>query len=312
MTQPVEPITHVRISPEEGYAANRENWDGRARVHLGSQMYGVADLVSDPDAISSVVRRDLELWRPHLATGDADGGAGGAGGAHGVEGLDLVHLQCHIGTDTLSWSRLGARCTGIDLSPVSLELARDIADRAGQEIRFIESNVLTAADAVSERFDLVYTSTGTICWLHDLTAWAQQIARLLRPGGSFFFRDSHPFANALEDLDATALTPAYRYFPLGPGEAHTYADGLTYTDGDQGLISQPRNYEWPHSVAEVLSALIGAGLQIVAVEEQDDLPWPIHPSMTLQGEAYVLPERWRDRVPVAWSVVARSSGEAGG
>lgn len=291
----VEPMLTAEVSAQDGYAANRANWDGRARVHLGSRGYDVAGLLADPHRISGVVRRDLELWRPHLPRENATG----------VDGLSLVHLQCHIGTDTLSLSRLGARCTGVDLSPVSLEIAADLARRAGQQIRYVEANVVEAAGAVGEQADLVYTSTGTICWVQDLTAWAEQVATLLRPGGSFFFRDSHPMIDAMADGPAGELVPGYRYFPMPEGRAHTYADGVTYTDGDQSLITQARTYEWPHSVAEVLGALLAAGLEIRDVGEQDDLPWPAHPSMTAGERGFRLPEPWREQVPVAWSVVAR-------
>lgn len=291
-------MEQVPVDPEQGYAVNRDNWDGRARVHRESVGYAVDELVADPARLSAVARRDLALWRPHLPPDNSTG----------VDGLSLVHLQCHIGTDTLSLSRLGARCTGVDLSPASLEIAREIAERAGEQIRYVEANVLTAAAAVGEQVDLVYTSTGTICWVQDLTTWGQQVAALLRPGGSFFFRDSHPSASALADGDPEVFAPGYHYFPLPPGQAMTYADGATYTDGDQSHITQPRNYEWPHSVSEVLMALILAGLEIVEVDEQTDLPWPMHPAMVPEGEAYVLPEPWREQVPVAWSVVARKPG----
>ena len=295
MPAPMEP---VEVEPGKGYAANRDNWDGRARVHLGSADYAVDELVADPQRLSSVAQRDVGLWRPHLPPDNPTG----------LDGLSLVHLQCHIGTDTVSLARLGARCTGVDLSPVSLDIASDLAGRAGVQIRYVEANVLEAAAAVGEEVDLVYTSTGTICWVQDLQGWGQQVAALLRPGGTFFFRDSHPSANALADNDPRVFAPGYRYFPLPPGQAMTYADGFTYTDGDQSLITQPRNYEWPHSVSEVLMALVRAGLDIVEVDEQDDLPWPLHPAMTPEGEAYVLPAPWREQVPVAWSVVAREPG----
>ncbi|OLT15035.1 hypothetical protein BJF80_11835 [Serinicoccus sp. CUA-874] len=101
------------------------------------------------------------------------------------------------------------------------------------------------------------------------------------------------------------MTPAYGYFPLPEGEVFTHDDGVTYTDGDTSAITQPRNVEWSHSVSEILMALVDAGLQVVSVGEHQDLPWPQHPSMTVEGDAWVLPEPWRSQVPVALSVVAR-------
>ena len=103
-----------------------------------------------------------------------------------LAGLDVVHLQCHLGTDTVSLSRLGARrVVGVDLSPGSLRRARTIAERAGAAIEFVEANVYDAREAVEGSFDLVYTSLGVLCWLPDVTAWARVIASLLRPGGRF-------------------------------------------------------------------------------------------------------------------------------
>lgn len=289
----LEPLVEVEASDEEAYAANRDNWDGRARVHASSRVYGVDVLAADPTRSTSVAGRDLQLLGPHLPDGS-------------LEGLDLCHLQCHIGTDTLSFARRGARCTGVDLSPVSLQVATDLAVRAGQSIRYVEANVLDAADAVGERFDVVYTSTGTICWIHDLGRWAEQVAALMRPGAVFFLRDSHPFVNAMADDDASVMDVQNRYFPLAQGRAHTYEDTGTYTDGDTSAITQPRNYAWPHSVGEILGSLLGAGLRLVEVSEQDDLPWPVHPSMRVEGDAFVLPSPWREQVPVALTVVARA------
>lgn len=294
----LEPMTRASVSAAEAYAANRANWDGRAQVHAASRTYDLDGLVADPELVGAVVRRDLELLAPHLP--------GSGDGIPRLDGLDLVHLQCHIGTDTLGLARRGARCTGVDLSPRSLEIARDLAARAGQDIRFVEANVLDAAAAVGEQVDVVYTSIGTICWVQDLAEWGRQVAALLRPGGLFFFRDSHPMSNVMQDVDASAMTPAYGYFRLPDGEVFTHDEGVTYTDGDTAAITQPRNYEWPHSVSEILMALIDAGLHVVDVAEHQDLPWPQHPAMTREADgAWVLPEPWRSQVPVALSVVAR-------
>lgn len=301
--QPVAltPMERARMTPEAGYALNRDNWDGRALVHAASSDYDLDGLVGDPTRLSTVIRDDLQILRPHLPEGLRDGGDG----IPRLDGLDVCHLQCHLGTDTLSLARRGGRCTGVDLSPESLRIARDVAARAGQEIRYVEANVLDAAAAVGAEVDHVHTSIGTICWVQDLATWGRQIAALLRPGGTFFFRDSHPMLNVMDDTDPGLMTPGYGYFPLPTGESFTYADGQTYTDGDAAAITQPRNAEWSHSVSEILGALIDAGLRIEHVGEHQHLPWPAHPAMTLENEGFVLPEPWRSQVPVALSIVAR-------
>lgn len=190
MTEP-EPMEQVQVEPDAGYAANRDNWGWSGPCAPGQRRLLRRRAGRRSAAVVLDARRDAGLWRPHLPPGQP---------FIGLEGLSLVHLRCHIGTDTLSLARLGARCTGVDLSPVSLSIARDLADRAGEPIRYVEANALEAAAAVGEEVDLVYTSTGTICWVRDLATRSQQVAALLRLGGTFFFRDS-PSANALSDDD---------------------------------------------------------------------------------------------------------------
>ena len=68
---------------------NRAGWDERAPAHAASPDYDVDRFAADPGFLSSVVRFDLPLL------GD-------------ISGLRGAHLQCHIGTDTISLSRLGA------------------------------------------------------------------------------------------------------------------------------------------------------------------------------------------------------------
>src|SRR5215472_5746876 len=166
---------------EDYLAVNMANWDERVPAHVASEGYEVARFVSDPAFISDVVRFD----QPRL--GD-------------VRGLRGVHLQCHIGTDTISLARLGAGMTGLDFSPASLAQARRIAGLAGADVRFVEAAVYDAAAALGpEPFDLVYTGIGALGWLPDIARWAQVVAGLLRPGGRLFIQEGHPMLWALDD-----------------------------------------------------------------------------------------------------------------
>src|SRR5699024_9100412 len=186
---------------------NRANWDDRAALHEAAG-YGIEELVRDPALITPEVAQD----RGRL--GD-------------LAGLDVVHLQCHLGTDTVSLSRLGARrVVGVDLSPGSLRRARLLAERAGAAIEYVEANVYDAREAVEGAFDLVYTSLGVLCWLPDVTAWAQVVASLLRPGGRFLIRDDHPmFMTVGEDVsDGLRIEQPYfqRPEPMTWDEAGSY------------------------------------------------------------------------------------------
>ncbi|WP_104432015.1 class I SAM-dependent methyltransferase [Kineococcus xinjiangensis] len=274
------------MSETAAVAANRANWDERVASHLIA--YGVEDFIADPTRTTSIVRDDLALMAPHLPGGSP-------------AGLDLVHLQCHIGLDTLSWARLGARVTGIDFSSASTAAARDVAARAGLAATFLDSDVDSALDACGDRFDVVYTGVGALCWLPDLTRWARVVAGLLRPGGLFAVRDAHPVLSAVDDDRSDgALVLTHPYFPTG-GPQH-YDDGTTYADADVRL-QHADTYEWQHSLAEIVQALLDAGLTLTSLAEHRTIPWRALPQMVETAGGYVLPVGG-DRLPLTFSLTA--------
>ncbi|RMI14204.1 class I SAM-dependent methyltransferase [Cellulomonas triticagri] len=276
----------TRTAPErDDVETNRRSWDAVVPGHLVA--YGAEEFAADPARISSVVRDDLVAMAPHLPGGSP-------------EGLDLVHLQCHIGLDTLSWARLGARVTGVDFSPAATAAARDLARRAGLDASFVDSDVEGAVAACGRQFDVVYTGIGALCWLPDLAGWARTVAGLLRPGGVFHVRDAHPVLQAL-DQDRTdgALVLTQPYF-AGPPQrfdhATTYAGAAVPEDAATTV-------EWQHPVSEVVQALLDAGLTLVALAEGRTIPWPALPGMVRDGASWALPEG-RDRLPLTFSLTA--------
>ncbi len=281
-------------------ADNRANWDDRADVHVRSAFYDVDGFVADPRAVSAVVRRDLAVLAPHLPGGS-------------VEGRSLLHLQCHIGTDTVSWWRLGAReVHGLDFSPNSLRHAREIAERAGAAPRgwsgrsgvtFVEGDARFASAAIHRRFDVIVTSSGTIVWVPDLVDWARSIAGLLEPGGVFMIRDDHPMLAAL-DYDPWQVTGDY----LSGGGENVYEAADTYTDGParpaHTTITHTTNHEWHHDLSEVVTALIGAGLRIEALGEHPAMDWAPVAGMVETAEGFAFAQG-SPRIPLTFSMVAR-------
>lgn len=231
---------------------NRANWEARVPLHVASEGYGVQRYLDDPTFISSVVTFD----RPRL--GD-------------ITDKDVVHLQCHIGTDTLSLARLGARVTGLDFSPSALAAARQLAADCQQPVRYVESELYNAPAALGgSRFDIVYTGIGALCWLPDIKRWASVVASLLRPGGRLFIREGHPMLWALGDERPDGLvTLEYPYFE-GPGI--TFVEKQTYVDHD-GELDEPESIGFNHGIGEILTALMRAGMSITAFEEHDSVPW---------------------------------------
>lgn len=280
----------VQVNWEEARAANLANWEDRVPIHLGS--YGLERYRSDPSWVNPELPGDAALITRHLGRSGRD-----------LTGLDVVHLQCHIGTDTLSLARLGARVTGVDFSPAALDAAEALARECNAPIRWVCSDVMDAATAVGETFDVVYTSVGTITWLADLDRWAAQVAALLRPGGVFLIRDAHPALFSLDDSgEEAAPRVKYRYFPNGAAES--FDEDGTYLG--EGTVAHTRTYNFPHSLAEVVTALLGAGLRITGFEEGQELSWQYSPLMEqLPSGAWVWPEALRDRIPCTFTVVAR-------
>jgi SAM-dependent methyltransferase len=238
-------------------AVNRANWDERAPAHARSPDYGFDRFASDPTHLSGVVTFDL----PRL--GD-------------IAGLRGVHLQCHIGTDTVSLARLGARMTGLDFSPPALAEARRLAAMAGADVDFVEAE-LYDAPKVLERgsFDLVFTGIGALCWLPDIRRWAQVVATLLRPGGRLFLREGHPMLWALADPRPDGLLVVeYPYFEAaGPTR---FDEPGTYVTTDVPL-TRTVTWEWNHGLGEIVTALLDAGMRLTMLEEHESVPWEALP-----------------------------------
>ncbi|MGI9607093.1 MAG: class I SAM-dependent methyltransferase [Acidimicrobiales bacterium] len=264
-------------------AANLANWDERVEGHLAPDGYNVAELVDDSDYLTHVVRFDRQRL------GD-------------VSGRTLLHSQCHIGTDTLSWAKLGAQVTGLDFSPKAIEACRNIAQRLGIEATFVETEFYDAPDHIAGQFDIVYTSVGAICWLPDIDRWGEVLADFLKPGGTFYIRDTHPVVATLDDLrEDQELVMTYDYFrgdgPIQyPDEPESYLGSATLTNLEL--------YEWPHTIADVMNSLIRAGLTIERVEELQHLDWAFFNWMEESDGAWSLPADLHNRLPLQFSVTA--------
>jgi SAM-dependent methyltransferase len=255
---------------------NRANWDERAPAHAASPDYEVDRFVDDPEFLSRVVRFDL----PRL--GD-------------IRGLRGVHLQCHIGTDTISLARLGAVMTGLDFSSASLAQARELATQTGAEVRFVEAEVYDAVQTLGRGvFDLVYTGIGALCWLPSISRWADVVAGLLAPGGRLFVREGHPMLWALEDERTDGLLVVdYPYFeraePIEFDALGTYVE--TTANFHHNLILQ-----WNHGLGEIVSSLLDRGMELTMLVEHDSVPWTAMPGQMEQielGEWRLIDRPWR-------------------
>jgi SAM-dependent methyltransferase len=255
---------------------NRANWDERAPAHATSPDYNVQRFVDDPSFIGDVVRFD----RPML------------GDLSGVRG---VHLQCHIGTDSVGLSRLGARMTGLDFSPASIEQARALVARSGDDVTFVESDVYDAESALGgEQFDLVFTGIGALCWLPNISRWADTVGALLKPGGRLFIREGHPMLWSLADeRPDDLLVVDYPYFERD--EPIMWEDGGTYVETD-AVFTSNTTHSWNHGLGEILTAVMARGMRITGLVEHDSVPWEALPGQMTKddrGEWRLTDRPWR-------------------
>jgi SAM-dependent methyltransferase len=237
----------------DSLGVNRRAWDERAPVHAASADYGFDEFIREPEHLSGVVRFDVPLL------GDIRGQRG-------------VHLQCHIGTDTVSLARLGARMTGLDFSSASIEQARHLAESCGTAVDFVEAEVYQAPEVLAAgSFDLVYTGIGALCWLPSIARWAEVVARLLAPGGRLFLREGHPMLWAVDEAVSTErLVIGYPYFETA--EPIVFDEPGTYVETD-AVLEHTVSHSWNHGLGEIVSALLANGLAITGLVEHRSLPW---------------------------------------
>ena len=222
---------------------NKQTWNNKTDVHIASDFYDMPNFLKGKSTLNSI---ELELL------GD-------------VKGKRILHLQCHFGQDTMTFSRMGAKATGVDLSDKAIERAREFTAQLELNTTFVCCDIYDAPKYIDEKFDIVFTSYGTIGWFPDLNKWAEIISHFLKPDGIFVMADFHPvvwmFDNDFKEV-------FYNYFNIEPiieDESGTYAD--RYSDISAQTMT------WNHPTSELLNSLINNGLKINCFNEYDYSPY---------------------------------------
>lgn len=262
--------------------ANRKNWNDRVPVHLEAWGYSMAKFVEDPNYIADGV----EIQRSELGS---------------VEGKSLLHLQCQLGTDALSWARLGASVTGMDFSERAIAAAKKLFEDCNTPGRFFVAELYESRSVLNEQFDIVYTGGGALIWLPDIKGWAKVMSAFLKPGGTFYINDFHPVMLSLDlGRDDGLLSITRNYFetdePESIDEATSYAGS--------GVISNTRHFNWNHGIGEITTALIDAGLRIEFVREFQFVGYQGVPALEKPDEDWWRLPDHRERLPLAFSIRA--------
>jgi SAM-dependent methyltransferase len=236
---------------EDYFRINKATWNAKVKVHAETEMY---DMDAFKKGKSSLMAYELE------ALGD-------------VKGKSLLHLQCHFGQDTLSWSRLGAKCVGVDLSDEGIALAKRLNEELQLDAEFVCCNVLDTSKFITDTFDIVFTSYGVIGWLPNLKPWGQMIAERLKKGGTFFMAEFHPMVWMFDYKDRK---PIMKYGYMQDEVIYEEYEG-TYANQDSKMVS--KEYGWNHGLSEVINALTEAGLHIEYLKEHDESPYNVLPDL---------------------------------
>lgn len=272
----MQPTQNPASKSQHSYAEiNSKLWDTWTNIHVNSEMYDIEGFLNGKDFLKPIEIQEL---------GD-------------VSGKKLLHLQCHFGQDTLCWARRGAQVSGVDLSANAIKMARELSDKLGIDATFYNCNVYDTPIELNEQFDIVFTSYGTIGWLPDLDKWAAVIARCLKPGGTFYMSEFHPFVWMFDDETHEKIT--YGYF-----NTEMFIDDVTNTYADRNAKVEEKSATFNHPLSEIVNALINNGLQLQFLNEFNYSAFDVFPnSEEIEPGKFVM-KHFGGKVPYMYSIKA--------
>ncbi len=259
---------------------NKNLWNNWTDHHLHSRFYNPEGFIKGESSLN-----DIEL----NLLGD-------------VKNKTILHLQCHFGQDTLSLARLGAIATGIDLSDNAIAKAKELAAQLTLNARFICCNIYDLPDYLDEKFDIVFTSYGTIGWLPDLAKWGRLINNFLRVDGMFVLVEFHPIV-WMFDNDFNKIE--YGYFNK---EAIVELEMGSYADSE--AATNMESVTWNHPISEVFQALVSNGLRINNLMEYDYSPYNIFKHTEQVEEKKFMIKHLSNKIPLVYSMLATMEGSS--
>ncbi|NJM78560.1 MAG: class I SAM-dependent methyltransferase [Flavobacterium sp.] len=262
------------MKPENYLEINRQTWNIKVPIHLDSKFY---DMESFRKGKNSLPQTDIDLL------GD-------------IKGKSVLHLQCHFGQDSLSMARMGAKVTGIDLSDKAIEKAKALNIELNLDSNFICCDVYETLEHINDKFDIVYTSYGTIGWLPDLDKWAKVISKALKPNGKFIFVEFHPVLWMFDDN----FTKIQHHYHNEKPIIETYSG--TYANKEAEVSTS--EIGWNHSLAEVFQALLNSGLQIDHFNEYDYSNYNCFNEMIEFEKGKFRIKHLENKIPMMYSIVA--------
>lgn len=260
--------------PADFLKTNKQSWDNKVACHLASDFYDVKGFQKGNTSLNSI---ELDLL------GD-------------VRNKKILHLQCHFGQDSISLARLGAKVTGVDFSEKAIQAANKLASNEDVNVSFICCDLYSLPEKLTDTFDIVFTSYGTITWLPDLTKWAEVISQFLKPNGKFVFVEFHPVVWMFDD---DFKTIKYPYFNSG---AIVETETGSYADKDAAI--EQEYVTWNHSMGEVMNSLIKNNLEIKTLNEFKYSPYNCFKhTVEFLSKKYQI-DHLKDKIPMVYAIKA--------
>ena len=259
----------------EFFNTNKKAWNSKTPFHLKSELYDLEGFKKGNTSLKFIELEELG----------------------NVKNKSMLHLQCHFGQDSLSWARMGAKVTVVDFSDEAIKEARSLNDELNLGAKFIISNIYDIEEHLDEKFDIVYTSYGTIGWLPDLKEWGRLVSRYLKPGGIFYIVEFH---TVLWMFDDDFKKFKYSYFNLG--EIEEEVEG-TYADLNAPL--KQKQYGWNHPLSDVINSIVANGLQIEFLHEFPFSVYNVFPNSVKGKEGWWRINGFEDLIPMMFSIKAK-------
>jgi len=251
---------------------NRKLWNNKTNIHYTSEFYDVASFLKGKDSLNSI---ELDLL----------------GNIHDKR---ILHLQCHFGQDTISLSRHGACVTGVDFSDNAILKAKELAQKAGTTTSFIESDIYSLKEKITEKFDIVFTSYGVIGWLPCMTKWAEIVQHFLKPGGVFIMVEFHPVV-WMFSYDFKSVE--FNYMDSNP-----IVENLEGTYTDRNADINDTSIAWNHGLCTVMNSLIHAGITIVDFQEYNYSPYNcFNKTVKVEERKYQI-QGLENKLPMVYSI----------
>jgi SAM-dependent methyltransferase len=254
---------------------NRQLWDQWSSIHIDSEFYNLPSFLQGASTLNELEMDELGK----------------------VDGLSVLHLQCHLGMDSISLARMGAEVTGVDFSEVAIKKARELAKQMEISVNFILSDIYNLKEWINKKFDMVFTSYGVIPWLPDLNEWAALISWCLKPGGTFYMAEFHPVFWMFDDQ-----FKQIRYPYDSSGSPLQFSNVSSYAAPEIPLMNQ--EFNWQHGVGSVINSLIKSGLRIEFLNEHYYSPYPVFPDAVVLERSKWVHKKFQQDIPYIFSIRA--------